>query len=193
MRGLRKRVYGLMLVLAIAPGGILLIYSQTYIQCGIGATDFWWTYNTFGRAVLNVSSENQIATKTIYCKGLEIHSFNSSNNEVSIEVFSQLNGTILNHSLVSGEEIEGIVFPVDRPTGWVQDQNYTILVLWEGTNTSVVFDYYTMSIMHADGTVCWTLPEYYETQNLGFTVLGIGIAIAILFFIVVVMKRNGSG
>lgn len=193
MRGLRKKVYGLVLVLAIAPGGIILIYSQTYIRCGIDATDFWWTSDTFGRAVLNVSSENQIATKTIYCKGLRIPSFNTSNNKVSIEVISQLNGTILNHSLVSGEDIEGIMFPADRPTDWVQDQNYTILVLWEGTNTSVVFDYYTRAIMHADGTVCRTLPGYYETQNLGFTVLGIGIAISILFITIVVMKQSGSG
>ena len=191
-----RRMYGLILIMAIAPGCIIPIYSQTYIQSGIGATTFMWQRFTgvfHPEVVLNVSSENQIATKTIRGQRIRVPSFNTSDHEVSIEIRSQLNGTILNHSSVSGQEIEGIIFPAaDPPTGWVQDQNYTILVFWEGVNTSVIFDYYFDSVAHGDGAVYFTLPGYYETQNLGFTFLGIGIAISIVFAIVVLKKRNGS-
>lgn len=193
--GRGRRAYTIVLLLSIVPGCLMLLYSQTFIVGGIGATDYWWVTGTtpiYEPVVLNVTSESISANITIRGQRLVIFSFNTSDAVVSIEVVSSLNGTILNRSLVSGQDIEGVRFPPNDPTGWVPEQDYTVFVYWEGIDASVRFYYNIEVIMHADGVVYWTLPGYYPTQNLAFIILGIGVACSVLYVSVMEMRKSGS-
>lgn len=188
----RKRKYlAALLIMAISPGCLTLLYSQTLVRCGIATVDFWWTSSTsdWGFFTLNVTSNQQIAQKVISGQRLVISSFNTSGRIVSIEVISELNGTLLNYSRVSGESLEGVAFPSGEPTNWVNEQEYTVAVHWEGTNASVRVDYHTENLMHADGTVCHTLPGFHGTRVLGFILLGTGL-IGFILFLVIQRERS---
>ena len=183
------------LLVTTSPGLLLLAYSQTLTGVGIGATDFFWQYGIFGETTLNASSVDSVAIKTIFAEQLSIYSFNTSGSIVSIEVTSDLNGTILNHSRVSGTEVSGVTFPVEKPTGWVESQEFNVIVRWEGVNASVHFWYYTSIVGHVDGSVRYTLPGFEEAQSLGFLALGCGLTLFAVFAILYVVRfgiRNST-
>ena len=193
----KRRITHLLIALLVttSPGLLLLAYSQTLTGVGIGATHFWWHNWGFDEATLNVSSVNPVAIKTIVAERLSIYSFNTSGNIVSIEVTSDLGGTILNHSKVSGAEVPGITYPLEKPTGWVESQEFNVIVRWEGVNASVHFMYCTSYVGHADGSVPYTLPGFEEAQSLGFLALGCGLTLFAVFAILYVVRfgiRNST-
>ncbi|TFG94832.1 hypothetical protein E4H12_14470 [Candidatus Thorarchaeota archaeon] len=109
---------------------------------------------------------------------------------VSIEVTCDNNGTILEHTAVAGQQIEGIAFPQDDPSGWVLDQNFTVTVFWEGVNANVSFYYYTQIVGHGDGPVPFIRPGFYEVQNIGFFLLVGGLVVFSLFTLIVVFRSR---
>ncbi|TFG04806.1 hypothetical protein EU538_11945 [Candidatus Thorarchaeota archaeon] len=150
--------------------------SRGLISCGLGATDWWWgPYGTSGDAELYVDSSDPVANKTIYGDRVIIQSFNTSGHIVSITIVNATDDIILHYSNVSGEAFPGITYPAEEPTGWIRATNVTVFVYWEGTNTTVHFDYRTELLMHSDGTVCREQPGYQEVVTLGLILLASGV------------------
>ena len=170
------RSFIIVLIITISPGCLLLMYSGTFIQSGIGAVSFWWERWGGGDVSLNVNASYQQANITISAERLRIYSFNTSEAIVSILVVSERNGTLLNQSMVSGV-VSGLTFPNVSATGWVSSQDFDVIVLWEGTNTTVRFAYETMFVMHADGSVFFTMPGFHEAQSLGYLLLSGGLVV----------------
>ena len=142
-----------------------------------------------------MSSVNSVAIKTIVAERLSIYCFNTSENIVSIVVTSDLGGTILNHSRISGTEVPGITYPLESPTGWAESQEFNVIVRWEGVNASVHFMYCISYVGHADGSVPYTLPGFEEAQSLGFLALGCGLTLFAVFAILYVVRfgiRNST-
>ncbi len=108
---------------------------------------------------------------------------------MSITVVNSTHDIILNYSGVLGEALPGITYPPGEPRGWVRAQNITVFVYWQGVNTTVHFNYYTQTLMHADGTVCHELRGYREVLTLGFLSLGLGI---IGFTVYAIMRKKGQ-
>jgi len=178
----------IVLIITISPGCLVLIYSGTFIQSGIGAVSFSWERWGGGEVSLNVNASYQQANITISAEGLRINSFNTSGAIVSILVVSERNGTLLNKSMVSGV-VSGFTFPNIPATGWVASQDFDVIANWEGTNTTVRFYYETMFVMHADGSVFFTMPGFHEAQSLGYLLLGGGLVV-FMVCAAVIRSRN---
>jgi hypothetical protein len=172
------------LIIAMAPGTLLYLYSSTLFREGFVAVNFWWGGNEpLEETELAVNESCPIASKVINAERLVIGPFNTSGSTVSILVTCERDGIILNQSLVSGE-VEGVMFPEQEPTGWVQSQDFVVSVLWEGYNTTVYFTYLTQSVSHSDGFVQYTLPGAYESRNLSIVLLGVGVIVVIVYVII---------
>ncbi len=186
-RSLRSLV--IVLIITISPGCLLLMYSGTFIQSGIGPVSFWWGHWGGDVVSLNVNASCQQANITISAQRLSIYSFNTSGANVSIVVVSECNGTIPNQSMVSGA-VSGLTFPNVSAKSGVESQDFDVIVIWEGTNTTVTFWYEMMFVMHVDGSVFWTSPGFYETQNLGCLFLGGGLVLFMLCAAVVLSRSR---
>ena len=178
----------LILLITLVPGFSVLLYSETFIHSGIGPVSWWWTYGHYGENVtLVVSNSIPAASVTTSGEQLVITGFRTNGSTVSIVVLCETERVILNHSLVAGEEIGGIIYPDAPPSGNV-NRDFNITVLWEGESASVNFLYYTNMAMHADGAVYWTSPGYEETRDFGYSLL-LGGSIVCILALFVVFRR----
>ncbi len=180
----------LILLITLVPGFSVLLYSQTFIHSGIGPVSWWWTYGYYGDNVtLVVNSSIHYASVTTPGEQLVITGFHTNGSTVSIVVFCETEGVILNHSRVAGAEIGGIIYPDAPPSGNV-DRDFNITVLWEGESALVNFFYYTNMAMHADGAVYWTSPGFEETRDFGYSLLLGGSMVCILALFIVFRRTR---
>ena len=175
------RTLAIIFAISISPGSVLLLYSRTFIMEGLGAVPLWWYPAHYGmEAEMNVSSSCPVSTMTFNGQGLTIDRFNTSGQIVSIVVVSEYNDTLFNQSLVSGE-VSGLDFRDMTLTGWERFQDFNVTVFWEGFNATVSFVYTVLYVMHVDTAVYYTMPGFYETQNLGFILLDTGLVVFVVY------------
>lgn len=167
------KIIGILAIIALAPGGLTLLYSQTFIHIGIGATDWWWGYPSFNSDVsLSVSNSTPIATETLYGEQLTIREFNITGGNVSIVVSCETNGTIATYVSITGEHGVYLTYPSVDPTS-NHRQDFNVTVFWIDSNATITFDYSFNMAMHGDGSVTRISQGYEEIRALGeFLLIG---------------------
>ncbi|MCK5301625.1 MAG: hypothetical protein KAJ96_00665 [Candidatus Thorarchaeota archaeon] len=111
---------------------------------------------------------------TIETMRLNIPHFNVSSSNASILVIAQNNTILLNHTAVTGYWIQGVLSPNELPDSNTLGETYTVSLTWDGTNSTVIFEYETYGLLFWDG-VPYTviLPGFYETLVAGLLLLAI--------------------
>ena len=183
-------------ILALAPGGLTLLYSQTLIHSGIGAIDWWWGYGySYGSDVsLSVSNSTPTAIETLHGEQLTIREFNITGGNVSIVMSCETNATIDTYDSITGEHAVYLAYPTAEPTG-NYDQDFNVTVFWINGNATITFDYYFTIAWHADGSVTWTDQGYEEMLALGeFLLIGglviTGILVVLSLIAFGLIKKN---
>ena len=196
----RKIAVLCLIVLALTPGFLTLLYSQTLIYSGFGATDYWWDRKPTPptHVSLVVSNSTPVVTKTLRGEQLFIKAFNITGGNVSIIVSCETNATIAYYDSITGENIVQLSYPTAKPSGNF-DQDFNVTAMWEDSNATITFDYSFTNAVHADETVTWTLPGYEEIRAFGeylmvggLVIAGILVSISLITFLVNKRKTDGS-
>ncbi len=137
-----------------------------------------------------MSESCPVATETVNAEGLRIEWLNSSGAIVSIAVVGERSGTLLNQSLIP-EGKNTMTFPVSHPAGWILSQDFNMTLFSEGFNATVVIEYSRLHVAHADGSVWYTFPAFYEIQNLGFVLLAAGLVLFAIGLVVILARNRG--
>jgi len=162
------RIIFLLAILALTPGVLTLLYSQTFIYVGMGATNWQWRS---GLSVpinvsLSVSNSTPVLTETINVERLTIFQFNITGGNVTIVVSCETNGTIATYSSLTDEQVVYLTYPTVEPTGNYK-QDFNVTVFWIDSNATVSFFYYSTQAMHYDESVTYILRGYEEIRALG--------------------------
>jgi len=185
----------LLTIIVLTPGVLTLLYSQTFISVGIGATDWWWgnNYTPDYYASLSVSNSTPIVTETLHGEQLIIGAFNITGGNVTIIVSSEMNGTIATYDSVTGVYFVYLTYPTTKPTG-NYEQDFNVTILWEDNNVTTTFQYNFNKAMHSDGSVTYIFLGYEEIHALGETLLISGLImtgiIVVTSLIVIGNKRT---
>ena len=155
-----------------------LASTSLYLQVrGESGTD--WIFGRFEWVEIDLNSAAPQVNVTIETVRLNIPHFNVSSSNASILVISQNNTILLNHTTVSGNWIQGVISPNDPPNANFQNmdiysETYTVSLTWDGMNSTVSFEYETLSLLFWDG-VPYTviLPGFYEALVSGLSLLAI--------------------
>lgn len=168
LRGrLNARFVALFAVVSLVPGIVTLLYSQTLITVGIGATDWWWGGMGSGDYVsMQVSSSSPVDTETLHGEQLSIRDFNVTGGNVSIVVSCETNDTIAAYDLNAGIHSVQLQYPTAEPSSNF-NQDFNVTINWIDTNATVGFYYVFNTAMHSDGPVTYIQPGYEETLTLG--------------------------
>lgn len=174
-----RAIAGMMAVLFLATGTATMLYGHAFDRSGIRAVDFWWqsegTAHTSTK--VNLTSTEPMVDIVVRTRRLEAY-LNTSGNVVSALLFNETDHILVNLSRVVGERITGLTWPQESPSGWIQPQNYTISLIWEGVNTTVEVDYWTYYVGHADASVDSFLPEYFVFLAIGNALVTAGAILA---------------
>lgn len=161
--------------LCIIIGTTAVAFSPIYDRSGIQAVEFYWGYPSHSRSIeVNLTSNESMHNIVIRaCRVQAI--LNTSGAVISALLFNETGHLLANLSMVSGNRVGGLIWPQENPTGWVQPQNYTISLIWEGLNTTVLVDYWTYELMHGDSVVISFLPEYFVIIGFGNVMIIFGL------------------
>ena len=168
-----------MAVLFLATGTAIMLYSRAFDRSGF-QPDFWWgppggMFPTSTK--VNLTSTEPMVDIVVRARRLEAN-LNTSGNVVSALLFNETGHLLVNLSRVVGERITGLTWPQEPPSGWVQPQNYTISLIWEGVNTTVEVSYWTYYAAHADVFVDSFLPDYFVFLAIGNALVTAGAILA---------------
>ena len=182
-----------MAVLFLAMGTATMLYSHAFDRSGLQAVDFWWEppggMPPTSTKVNLTSTEPMVDIVVRACR-LEA-TLNTSGDVVSALLFNETGHLLVNLSRVVGERITGLTWPQEPPSGFVQPQNYTISLIWEGVNTTVEVVYLTYYVGHADASVDSFLPEYFVFLAIGSALVTAGAILAwTLYLYVLVLDRT---
>ena len=126
---------------------------------------------------------------TIETVRLSIPHFNVSSSNASILVIAPNNTILLNHTAVSGYWIQGVLSPNELPDSNTRAETYTVSLTWDGTNSTVIFEYEMYGLLFWD-SVPYTviLPGFHETLVAGLSLL----AISGILFVYSIWRTDSS-
>jgi hypothetical protein len=127
---------------------------------------------------IDLNSAAPQVNMTIYTVRLNIPHFNVSSSDASILVIAQNNTILLNHTTVSGYWIQGVLSPNEILNPYPPEEDYTVALTWDGTNSTVSFEYETYHPFHILATTYTViLPGFYETLVAGLSLLATSVFI----------------
>ena len=161
-------------MLAVLIGSIFLLASTgLYLQTRMDSGSYWYPIG-FEYVEVDLNSIAPQVNVTIETVRLNIPHFNVSFSNASILAIAQNNTILLNHTVVSGYWIQGVSSPNEFPDSNTREETYTVSLIWDGTNSTVSFEYATYGLLHWDG-IPYTviLHGFYETLVAGLSLLAI--------------------
>jgi hypothetical protein len=161
-------------MLAVLIGSIFLLTSTgLYLQDRMDSGSYWIPFS-FEYVEVDLNATVPQVNVTIETMRLNIPHFNVSSSNASILVIAQNNTILLNHTAVTGYWIQGVLSPNELPDSNTLGETYTVSLTWDGTNSTVIFEYEMHALLFWDG-VPYTviLPGFYETLIAGLSLLAI--------------------
>jgi len=160
--------------LAVLIGSIFLLASTgLYLQTHMTSGSYWIPVG-FEYVEVDLNSTAPQVNVTIETVRLNIPHFNVSSSNASILVIAPNNTILLNHTAVSGYWIQGVLSPNELPDSNTRDEIYTVSLIWDGTNSTVVFEYEMYGLLFWDSVpYSVILPGFYETVVAGLSLLAI--------------------
>ena len=161
-------------MLVVLIGSIFLLASTgLYLQTRMDSGSYWYPYD-FKYVEVNLNSTAPQVNVTIETVRLNIPHFNVSSSNASILVIAPNNTILLNHTAVSGYWIQGVLSPNELPDSNTRDEMYTVSLIWDGTNSTVIFEYEMYGLLFWDSVpYSVILPGFYETLVAGLSLLAI--------------------
>jgi len=176
-------------MLVVLIGSIFLLASTgLYLQTRMDSGSYWIPYD-FKYVEVDLNSTAPQVNVTIETVRLSIPHFNVSSSNASILVIAPNNTILLNHTAVSGYWIQGVLSPNELPDSSTRDETYTVSLIWDGTNSTVIFEYEMYGLLFWD-SVPYTviLPGFHETLVAGLSLL----AISGILFMYSIWKADSS-
>jgi hypothetical protein len=130
---------------------------------------------------LNVNATQTQANTSIDEVMLNITHFNISRGNASILIQAENGTAIPNQTEVSGTFASGFTSHVEVPPSNVTKQRFAVIIIWEGTNTTVSFEYWKYDLLFWD-----SIP--YAVVDFGFFVFvstGLSLITASVFLFLV--------
>jgi hypothetical protein len=160
--------------LVVLIGSIFLLTSTgLYLQTRMDSGSDWYPYD-FKYVEVDLNSTAPQVNVTIETVRLSISHFNVSSSNASILVIAPNNTILLNHTAVSGYWIQGVLSPDELPDSNTRDETYTVSLTWDGTNSTVIFEYEIYGLLFWDSVpYSVILPGFYETLVAGLSLLAI--------------------
>ena len=179
MGDVRKAKIVFCLSLLLIFGGLGLIWSSRfYFSWHMESGSDWLPYET-KTANVSLNSATPSANYSIREVMLNVTHFNVSEGRVSLLIYDENDSLLLNRSEISGNLTVGYTSREEIPDSNADPKNFTLLFLWEGTNTTASFAYKTYRLISWDGVpYVTTNPGYYEFIFIGSVLILFG---AILF------------
>jgi hypothetical protein len=182
---IRKAKIVFFISLLLIFGGLGIIWSSRfYVSWHMESGSDWWQFETETTSV-SVNSTYPSVNYSINQVILNITHFNVSEGSVSLLIYDENGSLLLNRTGISGNMTSGYASHDELPDLSVDPRNFTLAFLWEGTNTTVDFEYEKYGILFWDG-VPYAVPKpgYYEFIGIGSSL----IIIAVIPFVWAVWK-----
>lgn len=169
---MRKRSITIIALILLVAGLGVLAYSDAFVHWRMESGSYWRRGDR-ETVQLTVNSTHNHANISIEEVMLNITHFNVSQANASILIRNE-NGTIIyNQTEVSGTEITGFASHAEVPPSNASAQEFVVTVLWEGTNTTVSFEYWTYGLLAWDGVPYAVIsPGFFMIVGIGLFLIG---------------------